>query len=74
MQDPERLVRPDGETLALRRVDGSGPTVLWIGGFRSDMEGTKALALDAAARARGGDPFASDGVMIDSVYLRRSRR
>ena len=47
------LPRPDGETLALRRVEGSGPTVLWIGGFRSDMEGTKALALDAAARERG---------------------
>ncbi|MFN7533607.1 MAG: alpha/beta hydrolase, partial [Brevundimonas sp.] len=45
------LTRPDGETLAFRRVEGSGPTVLWIGGFRSDMEGTKALALEAAARA-----------------------
>ena len=47
------LARPDGETLAFRRVPGAGPTVLWIGGFRSDMEGTKALALDAAARERG---------------------
>ncbi len=47
------LARPDGETLAFRRVPGGGPTVLWIGGFRSDMEGTKALALDAAARERG---------------------
>ena len=51
--DIERLIRPDGETLALRRVAGSGPTVVWIGGFRSDMEGTKALALGEAARARG---------------------
>lgn len=49
----QRLERPDGETLAFRRVDGAGPTVLWVGGFRSDMEGTKALALDAAARERG---------------------
>ena len=49
----ETLTRPDGETLAFRRVRGDGPTVLWIGGFRSDMEGTKALALDAAARERG---------------------
>lgn len=49
----ETLTRPDGETLALKRVDGSNPTVIWIGGFRSDMEGTKALALDAAARERG---------------------
>lgn len=53
MDDLERLARPDGETLALKRVAGSGPTVVWIGGFRSDMEGTKALALDAAARERG---------------------
>ena len=53
MDDVERLTRPDGETLAFKRVRGSGPTVIWIGGFRSDMEGTKALALDAAARERG---------------------
>lgn len=53
MDDIERLTRPDGETLAFRRVEGAGPTVLWVGGFRSDMEGTKALALDAAARERG---------------------
>lgn len=48
-----RLERPDGETLAFRRVEGEGPTVLWVGGFRSDMAGTKAEALDAAARTRG---------------------
>lgn len=47
------LDRPDGETLAFRRVEGVGPTVVWIGGFRSDMEGTKAVALDTAARERG---------------------
>lgn len=49
----QRLQRPDGETLAFRQVEGEGPTVVWIGGFRSDMEGTKALALDAAAREGG---------------------
>lgn len=53
MTDIQTLTRPDGETLAFKRVEGVGPTVLWIGGFRSDMEGTKALALDAAARERG---------------------
>jgi len=47
------LTRPDGETLAVERLGGSGPTVLWIGGFRSDMQGSKALALEAAALARG---------------------
>lgn len=53
MSTLERLPRPDGEVIAYRRVAGSGPTVAWIGGFRSDMEGTKALALEAAARERG---------------------
>lgn len=53
MDDLETLTRPDGETLAFKRVRGEGPTIVWIGGFRSDMEGTKALALDAAARANG---------------------
>jgi pimeloyl-ACP methyl ester carboxylesterase len=53
MTDIQHLSRPDGETLAFKRVEGGGPTVIWVGGFRSDMEGTKALALDAAARERG---------------------
>ncbi len=53
MTDLRSLSRPDGETLAHRRVEGDGPTAVWVGGFRSDMEGTKALALDAAARERG---------------------
>ena len=39
------LTRTDGETLAWRRVAGRGPTVVWLGGFRSDMTGTKAEAL-----------------------------
>ena len=51
--DIQHLARPDGETLAYKQVPGDGATIVWIGGFRSDMEGTKALALDAAARERG---------------------
>lgn len=53
MSDFQTLPRPDGETLTFKAVAGEGPTVIWIGGFRSDMEGTKALALDAAALERG---------------------
>lgn len=53
MSDFETLARPDGETLAFKAVAGDGTTVIWIGGFRSDMEGTKALALEQAARERG---------------------
>lgn len=48
-----RLNRPDGESLAWRRVEGRGPTVVWLGGFRSDMGGAKAEALAEAMAARG---------------------
>ncbi|NEX94576.1 alpha/beta hydrolase [Caulobacter sp. 17J65-9] len=47
------LDRGDGERIAWREVDGDGPTVVWLGGFRSDMGGTKAVALAEAAQARG---------------------
>jgi pimeloyl-ACP methyl ester carboxylesterase len=48
-----RLERTDGEALAWRRVEGEGPTVVWLGGFRSDMAGTKAQALAEWAAANG---------------------
>jgi len=47
------LTRADGETIAWRRVNGRGPTVVWLGGFRSDMAGTKAEALADWALAEG---------------------
>src|SRR6201985_2188920 len=47
------LQRPDGERIAWRRVDGRGPTLFWLGGFRSDMTGTKAQALADWAAANG---------------------
>lgn len=42
-----------GEGLAWRAIDGEGPTVVWLGGFKSDMVGTKAQALADAAAQRG---------------------
>lgn len=42
----------DGVRLAYRRVDGRSPTVVFLGGFSSDMSGTKATHLDAWCRAR----------------------
>jgi hypothetical protein len=48
------LTREDGSTLAWRRVDGEGPTVVWLGGFHSDMAGTKAEVLAEQAKATGG--------------------
>ncbi len=39
--------------IAILRRPGRGPGLLWLGGFRSDMAGTKAVALDDHAAARG---------------------
>ena len=47
------LSRPDGATIAYHRVEGKGPGVVFLHGYRSDMTGTKALALEALCRARG---------------------
>jgi len=48
-----KLDRGDGEQLTWRKVDGRGPTVVWLGGFRSDMTGTKAEALAEWAAGSG---------------------
>jgi len=48
-----RLDRSDGEFLAWRKVEGAGPTVVWLGGFHSDMTGTKAEALAEMALKQG---------------------
>ena len=39
--------------IAVRARAGSAPGLLWLGGFNSDMKGTKALALDAWAAEHG---------------------
>ncbi len=52
---------PPARTIAVRAREGkspnkspnSGPGVFWLGGFKSDMKGTKAEALDAWAVAEG---------------------
>ena len=48
-----RLERAGRATLAWRRIEGAGPTVVWMGGYRSDMSGTKADALAEWATAAG---------------------
>ena len=48
-----RLRLPDGSTLAYRKSAGGSPTVVWLGGFTSDMTGTKASALEVHCRERG---------------------
>lgn len=47
------LTREDGETIAYLKQEGESPGVVWLGGFNSDMMGTKASALDAWAKAQG---------------------
>jgi len=37
----------------MRRGTGSNPGLVWLGGFMSDMGGTKAVALDQWAGAQG---------------------
>jgi len=50
---PPLLRRADGETLAYRRREGRSPGIVFLGGFMSDMTGTKAEALDRFCAARG---------------------
>ncbi|MFQ6550422.1 alpha/beta hydrolase [Aestuariibius sp. 2305UL40-4] len=59
--------------LAYERTEGDGPGVVFLGGFKSDMTGTKAVHLEEWAKARGraflrldyGGHGASDGVFED---------
>src|SRR5436190_1744815 len=39
--------------IAVRRREGAPPGLFWIGGFKSDMRGTKAEALDRWAQSNG---------------------
>jgi len=47
------LERADGPWIAYRLREGTGPAIVFLPGYASDMEGTKVLALDAFAEQRG---------------------
>jgi pimeloyl-ACP methyl ester carboxylesterase len=47
------LARPPGATIAYHRLGGAAPGIVFLGGFRSDMTGNKALFLDEYCRRRG---------------------
>jgi pimeloyl-ACP methyl ester carboxylesterase len=53
MGDLNRLARADGVSLAYRLIDGAGPTIVFLPGYRSDMTGGKATALADWAQANG---------------------
>src|SRR3984893_18681987 len=40
-------------SIAVRQRPGGAPGLFWLGGFKSDMQGTKAQALDAFAQQQG---------------------
>lgn len=42
-----------GRRLAYHKTSGVEPTIVFLGGLKSDMEGTKAIHLEAWAQARG---------------------
>ena len=46
------LVTPSGHQLAYSFIRGTGPTVIFLGGFKSDMEGSKAIFLEKWAKKR----------------------
>ena len=44
---------PSVRKIAVRSRAGAGPGLVWLGGFKSDMQGTKAVALDHWAHEHG---------------------
>ena len=53
MSDPQFFDTPQGRRLAYHRSPGQGPWIIFLGGLKSDMEGTKALHLEEWARQSG---------------------
>lgn len=53
MPEPQYFDSPQGRRLAYHLTPGTGPTVVFLGGLKSDMEGTKALYLEDWARRCG---------------------
>lgn len=50
---PETLRGRNGVSIAYHRTRGKSPGVVFLGGFMSDMTGTKAVTLEAFCRDRG---------------------
>ncbi|WP_299737991.1 alpha/beta hydrolase [uncultured Roseobacter sp.] len=53
MTTPNTFAGPEGRRLAYHLTPGRGPWIIFLGGLKSDMEGTKALHLEDWARAQG---------------------
>jgi pimeloyl-ACP methyl ester carboxylesterase len=59
-QEPVSWLETSSGRIAWRRVKGAGPTLLWLGGFLSDMTGSKVARLSGTARLHGWDFLAFD--------------
>ena len=55
METRVQFLDVDDRRIAYRLREGGSPTIVFLPGYASDMEGTKALALDAFAEDRPGD-------------------
>jgi pimeloyl-ACP methyl ester carboxylesterase len=53
MHETAGFLEHDGARLAWRKIAGGGPTVVWLGGFHSEMTGTKGEALAVWAAETG---------------------
>jgi pimeloyl-ACP methyl ester carboxylesterase len=53
MPETRFISLPAGQKLAFMASAGKNPTIIWLGGLRSDMTGSKAEALHQAAEAAG---------------------
>jgi pimeloyl-ACP methyl ester carboxylesterase len=50
---PDYFDTKEGRRIAFHKTKGQGPDVVFLGGFKSDMNGTKALHLEAWAKRKG---------------------
>ncbi|MCH8862577.1 MAG: alpha/beta hydrolase [Proteobacteria bacterium] len=75
MSDPAFLDTPQGRRIAYHFREGNAPTVVFLGGFLSDMAGTKSLALETHCQDRDqaflrldyGGHGASEGEFADGT-------
>jgi pimeloyl-ACP methyl ester carboxylesterase len=57
---PQHLTRPDGTRLAFQHLQGKAPTIVFLPGYMSDMQGGKAQAVAAWAAENGCDMLRLD--------------
>ncbi|MDG6079343.1 alpha/beta hydrolase [Erythrobacter litoralis] len=78
MSDIQYHAMPDGRRIAFRLTEGSGPALVFLPGYMSDMAGSKATALFDRAKAQGRSCLLldysgcgkSDGDFVDGTLSR----